>query len=590
MLSQVKALQKERPAILLNLYNILSLIVLLFCMLSISFIHSFGYIKEDQQRANISLLQLDHFFDFQQRAIVEEYWSGNYEAIALRVSEIAKKFGNAEYKLYILNEKEKCLAETSVKGLFNTSCSVSEIVKSKINKLLTDKEKSKIFFDASLHKYVYISSLNFEPEKSGYFYVEISDPYGFYRGGLLSKLWSDLSFKFIILISIWMVWLLISKRLILKPYFTSLAKIEKRDALGNLAAQVAHDIQSPLAVLEMIIQTSPSVENDKRALIKSAVGRIKDIANNLIETYHALKTSKADDSYVAEEIRNQLASTLIESIIAEKRIQYRDKSGISIETRIDSKDCYGLFVKVPLSNFKRVISNIINNAIEAMVNTGKVVVSLGHECNYVQISIHDNGIGIPVDILTKLGQPGITHGKLNGNGLGIFHAKKIVSGCNGNMMIESKQHEGTIVKILLPLAEQPRWFVNQIDVTNNTIICVIDDDSSIHQIWNKRFSLENLPKSHSNLKIINFSCPYEFMIWKNANKLDDIKNILYLCDYEFLDKDINGIALIRELKIEQQAILVTGNHEEHAILDYCEKNGIMLLQKSMAAYIPVNFI
>lgn len=589
MLSQLKTFQLKNPAILLNLYNILSLTVLMLCILSISFIYTFGYVKENKQRANISLSQLEHFFDFQQRAMVEEYWSGNYEAIAMRVSEIAKKFGNAKYQLYVLNENEKCLAEASTGINLNTACSISDIVKTKTQKRIANKDVNKVSFDTYLDKYVYVGAFNFEHEKQGYFYVEISDPYGFYRGNLISKLWSDLSFKLLILISIWISWLLISKRLILKPYYESLAKIEKRDALGSLAAQVAHDIQSPLAVLEMVVQATASISEDKRVLIKSSVGRIKDIANNLLVTHHATVVNSAEDSYIAEErLTSQLAPALIESIISEKRTQYRAKTGISIELVLNSNDSYGLFVSVPLSNIKRVISNIINNAVESITNFGKVTVILKEEQNYVLISICDNGIGISPGILAKLGQPGITSGKFNGNGLGIFHAKKIVNNCRGQLIFESKQYEGTTVKILLPKAERPLWFVDAINIQNDATVCIIDDDYLIHQIWDKRL-VDNLPKSHPKLKVINFSCPYEFINWKNANKVE-CDNILYLCDYEFIDKNTNGIALIKELKIEHRAILVTGSYEERTVHEYCGKNGVKLLPKSMAVYIPINFI
>ncbi len=589
MLSQFKTFRLKNPAILLNLYNILSLTVLMACILSISFIYAFGYIKENKQRANISLLQLEHFFDFQQRAMVEEYWSGNYEAIAMRVSEIAKKFGNAKYQLYVMNENEKCLAVASTEINLNTVCSISEIVKINTHKRIMNKEVNKVSFDTHLEKYVYVGAFNFEHDKQGYFYVEINDPYGFYRGNLLSKLWSDLSFKLLILLSIWISWLLISKRLILKPYYESLAKIEKRDALGSLAAQVAHDIQSPLVVLEMVVQATASLSEDKRVLIKNSVGRIKDIANNLLVTHHATVVNNDEDSYVAEEeLTGQLAPALIESIISEKRTQYRAKTGISIELDLNSKDSYGLFVKVPLSNIKRVISNIINNAVEAITSVGKVTVTLRQEQNYAQISIRDNGIGISPDILTKLGHPGITSGKFNGNGLGIFHAKKIVNNCQGQLIIESKQHEGATVKILLPKSERPQWFVGAINIKNDTTICIIDDDYLIHQIWDKRL-VDDLPKSHSKLKVINFSCPFKFINWKNANKVES-DNILYLCDYEFLDKDTNGIVLIKELKIEHRTILVTGSYEERTVHEYCGKNGVKLLPKSMAAYIPINFI
>lgn len=588
MLCDSKATDASKPALLLNLYNIFSLFILICCIVVIACIYTFSYIKEEKFRSHISLQQLEHFLDFQYRAMAEEFWTGNYESILMRTDDIANRFGHADYKLYILDNAGRCLATSTHSGL-NQSCTAPSRVTDAFNMRFDNHQK--INFDLNLNNYVYFTALSIEPQKTGFIYIEMSDPYHFYHGSLLQKLWGSFFLKLLAVIFVWLLWLLISKRLILRPYFIALAKSEKNEALGSLASQVAHDIQSPLAALEMIIQSTNAISEDKRILIRSAVSRVRDIANNLLSTHRKSvdKTNSRDLSTGNEPLTCQIAATLIESILTEKRLEFRSKISIAIEGFLHSEEAYGLFIKVQLGNFKRVISNIINNSVESIVNSGIVRVSLKQSMNDVDILIQDSGVGIPPKVLSLLGERGMTYGKLNGNGLGIYHAKKILSNCNGQLHIDSKLNEGTLVKITLPKAEQPIWFTKSLIISPQLIICITDDDESIHQIWNKRFSREGFPAGNERLAVNHFSSPAQLIDWHDKNKFLN-QDILFLCDYEFLKKDINGIDLIKKLRIAPHSVLVTSHYEEQRIQIQCIQLGIKLLPKSMAAFIPLTFV
>jgi len=576
-----KVVNMKNPTLLLNTYNILSLLILICCIVVIACIYTVSYVREEKVRANISLQQLQHFFDFQYRAISEELWTENYDSISMRVNDIAKRFGNATYRFYILDNNKKCLATASTNSDLTKDCSTSSGIKD-----LFKNYNEKFSFNLDLRKYIYFGQLKVEPEKIGYIYIEISDPFNFYRGSLLSKLWGSFFLKLLAVILIWIFWLLISKKLILRPYFASLAKAEKKEALGGLAAQVAHDIKSPLAALEMIIQSTSSISEDKRILIRSAVCRVRDIANNLLLTHRKANENLNEEGGYNEPLTCQLAATLIENILTEKRLEFRSKIAIKIDSFLHSEESYGLFIKVPLSNFKRVISNIINNSVESIKNSGTVNVILKQNINDVKILIQDTGVGISPKVISMLGQPGVSYGKSNGNGLGIFHANKILANCAGNLHIDSTLNEGTTVKIVLPKANQPTWFTKNIIIKPDHIICIIDDDESIHQIWDKRFSKDNLP--YETINVYHFSSPTELLSWYDTHK-NIIRNILYFCDYEFLKNDINGIEIIRKLCIESQSVLVTSHYEEQKIQNNCLKFGIKLLPKCMAAYVPLIF-
>lgn len=590
MLRFTKNCEEGSPAMLLSLYNILSLFVLMSCIVIMVFINTLGYLKEERQRADISFQQLKHFFDFQYRATAEELWTRNYEAISMRVSEIAKKFGNAKYQLYLIGIDGGCLGYSSSLDNYKTACSIPKVIKQKLKKYNFENSHRMLAFDLSLNKYIYSAELNIEPRKLGFIYAEVSDPYSFYRGTLLEKLSKELILKLIAIAIIWLLWLLISRRLILKPYFKYLRKSEKREALGGLAAQVAHDIRSPLAVLDMITQVTSKIPEDNRILIRRAVGRISDIANNLLETYRNSVNKDIDKTNLLEEpFTCQIAVTLIESILAEKRLQFQSKVGVIIEEVLHDEENYGLFIKVQLSNFKRAISNIINNSIEAIKGAGSVTLNVKQGHSLVEVAITDTGIGMSPDLINKIGESGGSFGKLNGHGLGLFHAKKVLSNCKGQLIINSKLNQGTTVSILLPKENQPSWFIRELNIFSDSAICVIDDDDSIHHIWNRRLHKYNNLPSPKSISFFSFSSPNDFIHWREVNQSFNQK-ILYLCDYEFIEKEINGIELIKKLEIESSSVLVTSNYEDCTIQSCCAQYGIKLLPKSMAAFIPIKFL
>jgi len=227
------------------------------------------------------------------------------------------------------------------------------------------------------------------------------------------------------------------------------------EALFNLSRQVSHDIRSPLSALNMVVSTLTDLPEEKQMVIKSALGRINDIANQL------LKKSKNAD---IREIRNFAAaeektatettsiSSVITSIITEKQIQFRERKNFLIESDLSKGE--GLFTAMGESELARVLSNLINNSIEALGKEGRIFIGLHSEMNYAYITIQDNGVGIPAEILSRLGEAGFSYGKegtQSGSGLGIYHAKKAVGEVGGNLRIESVVGRGTTVTIELPI-------------------------------------------------------------------------------------------------------------------------------------------
>lgn len=213
----------------------------------------------------------------------------------------------------------------------------------------------------------------------------------------------------------------------------------RKKAFEEMARQVAHDIRSPLATLKTVSQDLSQISEESRLIADSAIHRIEDIVQDL---HSNLKTNK--------EISIQSISDLIDPVVFEKRAQKAKNVEILFHNSLPNS-----FVKVNPHQFKRVISNLVDNSIEAIIDDGKVEIRLDRKYNfpYLEISIIDNGIGIPTEILPLLGTQGGTYRKEKGQGLGLFHAKTALSEWGGSLKIDSTPYRGTCVTIQIPVSK-----------------------------------------------------------------------------------------------------------------------------------------
>ena len=305
-------------------------------------------------------------------------------------------------------------------------------------------------------------------------------------------------------------------------------------AVSTVAAQVSHDIRSPLSALSMIISSLDEVSEEKRFVLRSAFQRINDITNHLQQKGKSASNARPGSSF--------MLIAAIDKLISEKRMQYRER--LNIQIRGDLDEGYGLFSSIDPVEFARVLSNLINNSAEALVSGGQVVIRITSDRDCSLISISDNGVGIPMEILNQLGRPGVTYGKVGrsygGSGLGIYHAKRTVEDAGGSMVIESKVGVGTLVKIRLPKEKAPSWFVKSLDVNVEGTVVSLDDDQTIHQVWSRRLSAEDSRSSRFTGEHIILSSIGEFRDWyANHRRVHS----LYLIDFEFLKEKENGLYL-----------------------------------------------
>ncbi len=203
--------------------------------------------------------------------------------------------------------------------------------------------------------------------------------------------------------------------------------------LYERALKTAHDIRSPLQALNIVSKSLEGLIKDKQLnVLNSASSRINDIANDLLQEFRVQRMSG-----------QILLTKEIESLIEEKKVAYTQIEFVGqVEGNI-------LYSNNKSKEIVRIVSNLINNSIEARANT--ITIILKKSDTKIYILIKDDGVGISSDNLTKIFQQGVTFGKEKGTGIGLFQAKKTIESYGGSIRIVSEQNKFTEIDITLPL-------------------------------------------------------------------------------------------------------------------------------------------
>ena len=208
----------------------------------------------------------------------------------------------------------------------------------------------------------------------------------------------------------------------------------RRKSFEEASTQFLHDVRSPMAALQVASELDTESSAETRELIAIAVSRIKSISNTLYNYGQDPQTSIKPLKPCFEKVYKEVQILL-------------SKSQIAIETHFDEGE-RPLVAKINPNEFARVLSNLVNNAIEAIGLDGEIRISLGTADQHPFVKIEDNGKGMSPQLLAILGGRGITSGKASGSGLGIYHARKTIEGWGGKLKIASEENVGTCVHII----------------------------------------------------------------------------------------------------------------------------------------------
>ncbi|MEJ9210944.1 ATP-binding protein [Bacillus smithii] len=218
-----------------------------------------------------------------------------------------------------------------------------------------------------------------------------------------------------------------------------LQKAEKLTIVGQLAAGIAHEIRNPLTAIKGFTQLLSNMgHRDYTDVILTELDRIDKIVSDL------LVLAKPQISHLEEINLVELIDRVV-TLLRTQAIMYN----IDIISDIRLKDCP--VIEAEADQIKQVLINLIKNAIEAMPEGGTVTIEaeVDHSEDHVVIRVIDEGIGIPRELISRLGEPFFST-KEKGTGLGLMICQRIIKNHKGSLEIDSEVNKGTTFTIRLP--------------------------------------------------------------------------------------------------------------------------------------------
>ena len=221
-------------------------------------------------------------------------------------------------------------------------------------------------------------------------------------------------------------------------------EIERRSRLatiGQMLSGVLHDLRTPLTVVggyaEMLAaEEDPAMRAEMTAQILNQLHHISDMQEETLAFVRGEKTVFIRRVFLhvfMKELTEQLQQEF-----AGSKVELRVHAGYTGAARFDE------------NKIKRVIFNLSRNAIDAMPEGGRFLLSVEREGDDIVFRAKDNGPGIPKEIADRLFESFVTSGKKHGTGLGLAIVKKIAQEHGGSVICKTQIGKGTSFEVRLP--------------------------------------------------------------------------------------------------------------------------------------------
>ena len=234
--------------------------------------------------------------------------------------------------------------------------------------------------------------------------------------------------------------------------FEDLSEIEKAQraaAWREVARRIAHEVKNPLTPIQLSAQRLKKRYAQK--IRKEDDGNVfEECTNMIINQAEGLKRLVNEFSIYARMPTSNPVPDNIKQIIQEAVSLFQETQK---DIRVIFRDTNGLpELRVDREQMKRVMINLLDNAIAAVDNAGEVVVDLSYreDLEVVRIEVADNGKGIPPDHKVRLFEPYFST-KKHGTGLGLAIVNTIIRDHNGFIDVQDNVPKGTKFIIDLPV-------------------------------------------------------------------------------------------------------------------------------------------
>lgn len=230
-----------------------------------------------------------------------------------------------------------------------------------------------------------------------------------------------------------------------------LIQSERLAAIGEIAAMVGHDLRNPLQVIVYTLYLSNEILKKASPEMRKVLqeDHLEDLLTRIGEQVNYMNKIISDLQDYSKPLKPNIVETSLLDVTNDTISSIVVPENVKVNIRVP-KD----FAKVPMdpSMMKRVLVNLVTNAMQAMADGGQLTIESSIVDKTIIISVKDTGIGIPQENLDKLFQP-LFSTKSKGQGFGLAVCRRLVEAHSGTISVESGLGKGSTFTIKLPLGK-----------------------------------------------------------------------------------------------------------------------------------------
>jgi signal transduction histidine kinase len=225
-------------------------------------------------------------------------------------------------------------------------------------------------------------------------------------------------------------------------YVDEMVHKERLSLIGEMASSMMHDLRSPVQVilssLDVIKMTHEDLETkDCCQKMELQCDRLISMAGELLEfsrgetKLHLVRTD---------------TEALLRQFLSFNDEHYRQQ-GVALDAETDPAE-----IEVDAMRLLRALQNLVGNAVQAILARpgGRIDLRTWVADSVLNISVRDNGPGLPPEVKARLFEPFVTVGKTGGTGLGLAIVKNVVIAHRGKITVETQPGQGTEFLIRVP--------------------------------------------------------------------------------------------------------------------------------------------
>ena len=215
----------------------------------------------------------------------------------------------------------------------------------------------------------------------------------------------------------------------------------RADAVGEMAASMAHEIGNPLNALSLNLQLlrRKYPEEGDLTIAQRELERLNGIIREFLGAFRPAKAHLAP-GFAADPLKDALAA--LKNVFEDRRIRV----SLDLPRTMPA-------VAIDRAQMEQVFFNLMKNALEAMKDGGELTIEIKHDDMSVSVVFRDSGVGMSDEALAHLFEPYRTT-KKKGTGLGLMISRRIVAAHGGEIAVASEEGRGTTFTVRLPRLEK----------------------------------------------------------------------------------------------------------------------------------------